>query len=103
MKKKYIYFGIFVAISILLLVLTFVLVNKIANEIIKLEKVKGNSPEEVCNLNSGKWLPEYNECEGISKVQCEQSGGTFEECASACRHNPDAEFCIAMCVAVCKY
>jgi hypothetical protein len=103
MKKKYIYFGISVAISMVLLILTFVLMNKIANEIIKLEGFGENSSEEVCNLSSGKWLPESKECEGISKVQCEQSGGTFEECASACRHNPDAEFCIAMCVPVCKY
>lgn len=103
MKKKYIYFGIFIAISILLLVLTFFLINKIAKEIIKLEGLEKTSPEEFCNLNSGKWLPEYNECEGISKNLCGQTGGDFEECASACRNNPDAEFCIAMCVPVCKY
>lgn len=103
MEKKYIYFGVSIAISIVLLVLAFVLMNKFVEEAIKLEESEKYSPEEVCFLNSGKWILEQKECEGISKSVCENSGGTFNECASACRNNPDAEFCIAMCVPVCNY
>ena len=75
----------------------------LGDEAIKLGQAGKNSPEEVCVLNSGKWILEQKECEGISKNACETSGGTFNECASACRNNPDAEFCVAMCVPVCKY
>jgi hypothetical protein len=60
--------------------------------------------EESCkNLYSGKWLPEHNECENINEEQCALLNGEFNECASACRHDPSAEFCIAVCVSVCKF
>jgi len=59
--------------------------------------------EESCkNLYGGKWLSEKNECENIGKDQCDFLGGNFNECASACRHNPSVEFCILVCVSVCK-
>jgi len=103
MEKKKIHFGIFISISVALLIFLFILTNQFTSKIIEFEALQENSNEDYCTLNSGKWLSEYNECEGISRTACEQTGGFFEECASACRHNPDAEICIAMCVAVCKY
>lgn len=51
----------------------------------------------------GRWLQEYNECEYLPKQQCEELGGEYNECASACRHDPDAMMCILMCVQVCQF
>ena len=58
---------------------------------------------KACIDAEGKWLQEYNECEGLNQKSCEELGGSFEECASACRHDPKAELCIAVCVNVCKF
>lgn len=59
-------------------------------------------PENLCPSLGGKWLPEHNECESITQRQCSQLFvGTFNECASPCRHNPNAEVCIQLCVPVC--
>lgn len=58
--------------------------------------------EKECILRDGKWLEEYKECEGISLESCEELRGTFNECASACRHT-NSEFCIMLCVPVCSF
>ena len=50
------------------------------------------SPQSLCQQDGGKWLPEFNECELISSEQCSIMNGTFKECESACRHNPDVKF-----------
>lgn len=59
------------------------------------------SPESRCNNHGGNWLEEFSECEFISAEQCSEMNGMYKECESACRHMPDAEVCIAMCVPVC--
>jgi hypothetical protein len=56
-----------------------------------------------CVSENGKWSAEYKECEGISKATCETIGGKFNECASACRHDPKAEICTMQCVLVCEF
>lgn len=58
---------------------------------------------ELCVEKGGEWLEDYRECEGISEQACTELGGTFNECASACRHDPEAEFCTLQCVAVCEF
>jgi len=58
---------------------------------------------EWCELFAGTWLSEYKECEGISERDCLSRGGYFNECASACRHNPGAEVCTMQCIPVCEY
>lgn len=58
--------------------------------------------QQTCTANSGKWLDEYNECENITKLVCDQLGGQFSECESACRHQ-ETEYCIFLCVPVCKF
>lgn len=55
-----------------------------------------------CQDQKGTWLAQYNECEYISKAWCDQVGGTFNECASACRHDAKAEVCTLQCVTVCS-
>ena len=54
-----------------------------------------------CNILGGNWLPEFNECEYISEDSCSDMNGTFMECESACRHDPEAEMCTEQCVPVC--
>ncbi|MFW0871176.1 MAG: hypothetical protein ACKKL4_01850 [Patescibacteria group bacterium] len=57
--------------------------------------------EASCELVGGEFN-EYQECLGISDIQCETLGGRWEECASACRHDSSAEFCTMQCVQFCK-
>lgn len=58
--------------------------------------------QQTCTANSGKWLDEYNECENIQKQLCDSLGGAFNECESACRHQ-ETDYCIFLCVPVCKF
>jgi len=56
-----------------------------------------------CATANGTWLSEYQECEGASQTWCQTNGGKFNECASACRHDPAAEICTMQCVLVCEF
>jgi hypothetical protein len=60
------------------------------------------SKEKACTSKGGTWSQEYRECAGVDGATCTSIGGTYNECASACRHNPKAEACIMMCVQVCQ-
>lgn len=57
----------------------------------------------LCAEKNGNWLAEYSECEGVDPDFCRTYGGNFNECASACRHDPKAEVCTMQCVPVCSY
>lgn len=59
--------------------------------------------EGACLSFDGTWLEASQECEGMGQEQCENLGGTFNECASACRNNPEAEICTLQCVIVCQF
>lgn len=56
-----------------------------------------------CESSEGIWVEETNECEWLSKDQCGEFGGQYNECASTCRNSPEGEYCIEQCVAVCKF
>ena len=56
-----------------------------------------------CENAGGTWLADYNECEYIGEDWCLIQGGEFSDCESACRHDPEAEFCTFQCVFVCKF
>ena len=58
---------------------------------------------EACQEVGGTPLEEYSECEYVSEQVCEYLGGEFKECESACRHDPEAEVCITLCVPVCNF
>lgn len=58
--------------------------------------------QQTCAANNGRWLDEYSECENIQKQLCDSLGGKFSECESACRHQ-ETEYCIFLCVPVCKF
>lgn len=61
------------------------------------------SLSDSCTSNGGNWLDNSQECEGISKETCDSLGGNFNECASACRNDPDAMICTMQCVLVCEF
>lgn len=69
----------------------------------------GNAPAEPsleemgldCEEAGGTWSMTFAECEYVGREWCENVMGRFEECASACRHDPTAEICTMQCVPVC--
>ena len=64
-----------------------------------------NLSRDLCNSYQGKWLPEYKECNLLeTPLQCSLLGGVYNECASACRHDPDFPnvVCTDNCVEVCS-
>lgn len=61
------------------------------------------TPQQACENDGGKWLPQHEECEFMSEDRCIETGGEFYSCESACRNDPDAEMCTKQCVPVCKY
>ena len=61
------------------------------------------SIESLCVENSGNWIDSVHECEDISRESCDLLGGHFNECASACRNDPEAEMCTMQCVLVCEF
>lgn len=59
---------------------------------------------EACRQHNGKWVALHRECESSDKDWCIGAGGQFDECASACRHNPDPNApCTLQCVPVCMF
>jgi hypothetical protein len=64
-----------------------------------------NLPRDLCSFYQGKWLAEYKECNLLEiPLQCSLLGGVYNECASACRHDPDFPnvICTDNCVEVCS-
>ncbi|MFT4244503.1 MAG: hypothetical protein ACMXYB_03555 [Candidatus Woesearchaeota archaeon] len=59
------------------------------------------SLKEMCELNNGRWLEEFSQCEFSNPAVCSQMGGEFNECGSACRNDPDAQICTLQCVPYC--
>ena len=56
-----------------------------------------------CQNAGGNWLATHQECEYTSAQWCAEAGGSFSSCASACRHQPDAQVCTMQCVPVCHF
>jgi hypothetical protein len=62
----------------------------------------GSRTARLCEQAGGHWLAEHDECENVTEKWCEEQGGSFNACASACRHDPDAQMCTQQCVFVCS-
>jgi hypothetical protein len=64
-----------------------------------------DNPMVNCDKMSGIWYGEEGICEvnQLSKEECVAQGGEFNECASACRHNPKAQVCTLQCVLTCTF
>lgn len=58
---------------------------------------------KACASANGNWLAEFRECENAGKDWCDANRGAFNECGSACRHDPKAEVCTRNCVPVCGF
>jgi hypothetical protein len=58
-----------------------------------------------CAQKEGVWYPKEKICEAnqLSKSQCIEQEGEFNECASACRHDPEAQVCTMQCVLTCTF
>src|SRR5579863_10506789 len=68
------------------------------------QDVETSELAKACQSKSGKWLEKYSECENADRQWCAASGGKFDECVSACRHNPDPTApCTMQCVSVCTF
>lgn len=69
-----------------------------------LNPLKGITSEEgkKCVAAGGVWSEAYKECAAVDQKTCKSIGGTYNECASPCRNDPKAEFCIEMCVEICS-
>lgn len=61
------------------------------------------SMAQACQEAGGNWLSEYAECEGVRERWCQKQKGSFNSCASACRHDSDAQMCTQQCVLVCSF
>lgn len=58
---------------------------------------------QICQNHGGAFLEKYLQCEYIHPSVCEDTfGGTFNECGSACRNDPNAEICTKQCVPYCQ-
>lgn len=67
------------------------------------ENIDIKDPESVCIDLGGTWSSEFKECEGILQDECEYLEGRYDECASACRHNPEAQSCTMQCIQLCGF
>lgn len=61
---------------------------------------------EACSEAGGEWIEETRECatrNAAAPLQefCEAYEGEYDGCASACRNNPETDYCIEVCVQVC--
>ena len=59
--------------------------------------------QTLCESNRGVWVEDALECEYLDQVICEENGGEFNSCASACRHDKEAQMCTMQCVLVCDF
>lgn len=74
--------------------------DKVNESLIETDDV---SLKNLCAVNNGTWIEEVQECEYVSEEFCDENGGVFYECGSACRNNPDAQICTAQCVPFCSF
>lgn len=75
-------------------------------ECVKEEMSEATKQQKIneCKARGGIWYPN-NVCEvnQLSENECVAKGGEFNPCASACRHNPEAEVCTMQCVLTCTF
>ena len=64
-----------------------------------------NNKKTSCENNGGVWYTDNNTCEinSLSETSCIAKGGEFNQCASACRHDPKAEVCTMQCILTCTF
>ena len=105
--KKIIIFPLFVIVLVGLFFYFYKkdLLNKINNPDTDNISIVGEDVMVQCDRRMGVWFKESRVCEvnQLSKEECIKQGGEFNECNSACRHNPKAEVCTMQCVLTCIF
>lgn len=61
------------------------------------------SMQSECEEYWWRWISDANECEWISKDNCEKLWGKNNECASVCRNDLKAEVCTMQCIEICEF
>lgn len=64
---------------------------------------EGPNLEGACLSFDGTWIEASQECEWMSQQMCQELGGIYNECSSACPNDPEAELCTMQCVQVCQF
>jgi hypothetical protein len=59
--------------------------------------------EDACLDFGGTWLSAYSECQSISSVDCINYNGSYNSCASPCRHESADFGCLQTCIPVCTF
>lgn len=64
-----------------------------------------DNKEGSCKSLGGVWYDGSQVCEinSFNENQCIDKGGEWNPCASACRHDKDAEVCTLQCVLTCSF
>ena len=88
-------------IALIIIAINFLLPQPVSNSA-NSTQTNTSSKSSLCSTYGGTWLQAYNECESVDQEQCAAMSGSFNGCASACRHNPNAGACIQVCVRVCS-
>ncbi|MFP4523329.1 MAG: hypothetical protein ACOCQQ_02680 [Candidatus Nanoarchaeia archaeon] len=99
MKKTMLFLLLVVVVSFVVVACSPLTVDSQSNQ----DEVNFTSLALACEQANGTWIDSAHECEGISEETCSSLGGHFNECASACRNDPEADFCTAQCVRVCEF
>lgn len=68
----------------------------------EVKKVGNTKNDSSCGILGGTWDAVHRECLGIDQKLCREIGGNWNECASACRNDPNAQVCTMQCVLVCE-
>jgi len=98
MKNEGLYIAILVGVVVLVAVLGAVAARQTPNVI----QLPGTgSPTKPAPVEPPTEQPVPNEPQGITQAACEDAGGTFDECGSACRGAGPDTMCILMCVQYC--
>lgn len=59
--------------------------------------------QAACQEAGGTYISEHSECEYVDQGFCTALGGEYDECGSACRHEPDLVACTLNCVPFCTF
>lgn len=96
MKKEDIFVWFALLISLATLILFIIGLINTANSTF-------TEMKDQCVNQKWIWIEEWKECETWDKEWCNSMWGVFNECASACRNNPEAEICTMKCIQVCEF
>ena len=104
-KKRSLFLGIGVVVLIFGLLFTFTRPDdEITSPSTPSPTPASDERITTCTSLGGKWLEEYNECEGMPADTCIELGGEYNECGSACRHAEDPITpCTLQCIQFCSF